>query len=160
MATNPLPLLNCRNCQQLCKYLVTEHEVPAAMVKRLKSKLGKVMEEVADWAPFDELTVRWFDKQMGVVEELLGGQFEHWNPRTDPVLGKVVTNLERICTFGVATRGMVGMPPFVTRAARCLGPLSFGRSIWRIRQQIGLSDAMIWSPASKTTLEWKMILSM
>ncbi|KAG7382676.1 hypothetical protein PHYPSEUDO_004646 [Phytophthora pseudosyringae] len=90
-----------RNCRQLCKYLVKEHEVPADVVKEFKAMLGKVFVEVDDWIPLDGLTTKWFDKHMNLVNELLDSRFERWNPRTKPILGKTVSKLERICTFGV-----------------------------------------------------------
>ncbi|KAE9044532.1 hypothetical protein PR003_g5598 [Phytophthora rubi] len=90
-----------RSCLQLYNCLVKKHAVPSDVVEDFRMKLGKVLEEVDEWSPLDGLTAKWFDQQMSLVNELLEGQFEHWNPRDEPVLGKVVANLERICTFGV-----------------------------------------------------------
>ncbi|KAF1788124.1 hypothetical protein GQ600_26210 [Phytophthora cactorum] len=37
---------------------------------------------------------------MNLVNELVEGRFEGWSPRAEPILGKSVSNLERICGFG------------------------------------------------------------
>ncbi|ETN11750.1 hypothetical protein, variant 1 [Phytophthora nicotianae INRA-310] len=91
-----------RNCLQLQKFLVKEHVVPTDVVTEFKAKLDKLFVEVDEWIPLDGLTTRWFDKHMNLVNELIEGRFEGWNPRTEPILGKTVSNLERICGFGVS----------------------------------------------------------
>ncbi|KAG1706747.1 hypothetical protein DVH05_027600 [Phytophthora capsici] len=89
-----------RKCQQLYKTLVKDYEVPADEVKSFKSKLAKLFIEVDEY-PLDDPDTRWFDNQLSLVNELVDGRFERWNPRMSPILGKTVSKLERICTFGL-----------------------------------------------------------
>ncbi|KAK1940092.1 hypothetical protein P3T76_008415 [Phytophthora citrophthora] len=54
-----------------------------------------------DEYPLDDPETRWFDNQLTLVNELVDGRFERWNPRIEPILGKTVSKLERVCTFGL-----------------------------------------------------------
>ncbi|KAL4118786.1 hypothetical protein PRIC2_011108 [Phytophthora ramorum] len=86
-----------RSWLELRRYLVKEYEVPADVVGDLKTQLLRMLVELRGWKPHHELPVKPFDQKMSFINELLASRYEMWDPRTEPILGRLVGTMERIC---------------------------------------------------------------
>lgn len=85
--------------ERLRKHLQKYYEIPIDDVGCIQSELMKRLVEAGDWDPLDSFTVEEFDAQMNWINELLEGTYETWDPRTEPLLWRLVGTLERVCTF-------------------------------------------------------------
>lgn len=90
-----------RSWLKLRKYLVKVHEIPTDVVGDLKTQLLRMLVDLRGWNPYDGLSVKLFDEKMSVINELLKSRYEMWDPRAEPVLGRLLGTMERITTFGV-----------------------------------------------------------
>ncbi|KAH7467372.1 hypothetical protein KRP22_013279 [Phytophthora ramorum] len=86
-----------RSWLELRRYLVKEYEVPADVVGDLKTQLLRMLVELRGWKPHHELPVKPFDQKVSFINELLASRYEMWDPRTEPILGRLVGTMERIC---------------------------------------------------------------
>lgn len=78
----------------------TKTLAPEEVVNGLKKQLIQMLEDLHEWEFYDDhFSAEDFDTKVAFINDLLQGQYESWDPRTDPLLGKLVARIQLICSF-------------------------------------------------------------
>lgn len=80
--------LFCRNHLQLRQHLKT-FEVPVEVVGDFKAILQEMVADLDVWMSKRCIRKPKFDQKLALIHELIGYRFEMWDPRGEPMLGKL-----------------------------------------------------------------------
>ncbi|KAG7382674.1 hypothetical protein PHYPSEUDO_004644 [Phytophthora pseudosyringae] len=87
-----------RACLLFQKYLLKEYEVPAEVASDFKVQLTTTINELDRSLPQGMQPLADASKKISSIDQLLQGQYENWNPRTEPRFGGSLAAIQRFCS--------------------------------------------------------------